>query len=232
VLVLALDTSSAAVTVAVARVDPDGSASGQLDVVAERSLVASNRHGELLAPLIRDALSEADETVRDLTAVAVGLGPGPFTGLRVGIMTAKAIGDAGRVPVYARSSLDVIAAQHAGGGQPFAVLTDARRKQVYWARYDGAGVRLDGPELDRPADLAEALRGQVTQLVGAGAILYRDDFDGFAVVEDDPWPVAGTLALLVRGQLLAGAVGDDLTPLYLRRPDAQPPGRPKQVTPA
>jgi tRNA threonylcarbamoyl adenosine modification protein YeaZ len=231
VLVLALDTSSSAVAVAVARAEPAASTGSRTDVLAERSVVATNRHGELLAPLVESVLAEVGAVSRDLAAVAVGLGPGPFTGLRVGIMTAKAIGDAMGIPVYGRSSLDVIAVHHAGE-EPFEVLTDARRKQVYWARYDETGVRVAGPELDRPVELAAMLAGRVDVVVGAGALVYRDDLAQFTVVADAPWPGAGNLAALVADQVLAGAPGDDLAPLYLRRPDAQPPGRPKQVTPA
>jgi tRNA threonylcarbamoyl adenosine modification protein YeaZ len=242
VLVLAFDTSTPAVTVAVVEVggslrDPSGAASfgpGDLEsqTLAERTEIATNRHGELLAPLIREVLATAGTSPSDLDAIGVGLGPGPFTGLRVGIVTAKAMGDALGVATYGECSLDVMARGYPRGGDPFAVLTDARRKQVYWARYDGAGARLDGPELGRPADVAELLRGRAAVVAGAGAELYRADFAGFEVAQVYPYPKASELARMggsVPGRSLPS---DGLEPLYLRRPDAQPPGRPKQVTPA
>jgi tRNA threonylcarbamoyl adenosine modification protein YeaZ len=229
VLVLALDTSSAAVTVALSR-------SGQ--TLAERVEVATNRHGELLAPFIAAVLSEADVTPHQLDAVAVGRGPGPFTGLRVGVMTAKSMGDALAIPVYGECSLDVMAHQAAGWtrgddgvADDFAVVSDARRKQVYWATYNGSGRRLTGPHLSPPAAVAAELAGEVHHVTGAGVALYPDAFAGFAQ-GDSLYPSAAALADMTAPKLSRNASGDDLTPLYLRRPDAVPPGAPKQVTPA
>jgi tRNA threonylcarbamoyl adenosine modification protein YeaZ len=221
VLILAFDTSSPAITVAVVGAG----------VRAESEEVAANRHGEVLAAAVDRVLRDADATPADLTAVAVGLGPGPFTGLRVGIVTARAMSDALGIPAYGECSLDVIAAA-ARGDDEVGVLTDARRKQVYWARYDAAGRRVEGPELAPPDELADHLRGNVTRLVGAGAIAYRDRFGGFLVDERDRYPKASQLASMVTHRHVAAAPADDLTPLYLRRPDAQVPGRPKVVTPS
>jgi tRNA threonylcarbamoyl adenosine modification protein YeaZ len=223
VLVLAFDTSSPAVTVAIVQDDR----ATRSDLVE----IATNRHGELLAPLIRAALDEAGVAPRDLSAIGVGLGPGPFTGLRVGIVTAKAMGDALGIPTYGVCSLDVIAEVHGLEGGPFAVLSDARRKQVYWALYGEAGERLEGPEIGHPGDVADLLRGRTTMLAGAGAALYADVFSGFDITRFGEYPGAIDLGWLVTDRLLAGDPGDDLTPLYLRRPDAQPPGQPKRVTP-
>jgi tRNA threonylcarbamoyl adenosine modification protein YeaZ len=253
VLLLALDTSSSAVTVALLEIvtsipRPEGVEPGQSFVRfgsqppprAERTEIASNRHGELLAPLISEVLATAGVAAADLTAIGVGLGPGPFTGLRVGIMTAKAMGDALAVPVYGECSLDVIAARASGVSYDhdedleldYVVMSDARRKQVYWARYGFTGVRLEGPEIARPADLAESLRGRVAHLTGHGAAMYAEVFDGFTISDETPYPSAVALAQRVIDKALHEQPSDDLTPLYLRRPDAQPPGRPKQVTPA
>lgn len=224
-LLLGFDTSTAAVTAAVG----DGARGGAIR--AERTDIETNRHGELLAPLVSRVLDDAGVAPADLTAIAVGLGPGPFTGLRVGIVTAKAMGDALSVPVYGECSLDIMARQHRGGG-PLAVVTDARRKQVYWGQYDAAGARVRGPDLAPPDVVASVLHGAVERIAGAGAQLYRDAFDAFDLIADDPYPRAGALIGLVADRLSPDAAPDDLTPLYLRRPDAQPPGRPKQVTPA
>jgi tRNA threonylcarbamoyl adenosine modification protein YeaZ len=228
VLVLTLDTSTPAVTVAVSRVvAPDRAA----ETLASATEVATNRHGELLTPMIEASLRDAGRTPADLAAVGVGLGPGPFTGLRVGIMTAAAIGDGLGVPVYGASSLDVIAAGCARDGRRFAVLTDARRKQVYWAAYDEVGQRIEGPDVATPIEVAARLAGRVTHVTGAGALAHRDRFSGFAVDETHVFPDAAVLAGCVAGKVLDHAAGDQLTPLYLRRPDATPPGRPKRVTP-
>lgn len=212
------------------------SRSGQ--TLTERVEVATNRHGELLAPFIAAVLSEGGVAPHELAAVSVGLGPGPFTGLRVGVMTAKSMGDALTIPVYGECSLDVIAHQAAGWtgdddgvADDFAVLSDARRKQVYWATYNGSGRRLTGPQLSPPAAVAAELEGQVRYVTGAGAALYPDVFAGFSEGEA-LYPSAAALADMSSPKLSRRARGDDLTPLYLRRPDAVPPGAPKQVTPA
>jgi tRNA threonylcarbamoyl adenosine modification protein YeaZ len=224
VLVLAFDTSTPAVTVAV--VDADR------EIRSDRLVVEANRHGELLAPMISAALDEAAARPSDLSAIGVGLGPGPFTGLRVGIVTAKAMSDALGIPAYGVCSLDLIADQHGYADGPFAALSDARRKQVYWALYSDAGDRLEGPELGRPEDVAEWLRGRSTSVSGAGAKLYREVFAGFEIAEFGDYPGAIDLGWRVTDLAMAGVPTDELAPMYLRRPDAQPPGRPKQVTPA
>src|SRR5262249_47744314 len=143
----ALDTATHAVTAAV----HDG-----VGVRAHKWVVDARRHGEHLAPVVALVLSAAGAAPRDLTGIVVGVGPGPYTGLRVGIVTALTMGAALDVPVTGVCSLDafVIAGHAAVGEGPFAVVTDARRREVYWARYDGAGRRVDGPSVDRPADVA------------------------------------------------------------------------------
>jgi tRNA A37 threonylcarbamoyladenosine modification protein TsaB len=113
------------------------------------------------------------------------------------------------------------------GEASFAVLTDARRKQVYWARYDAAGQRVEGPDLGLPEDVAAKLANNVTHVVGAGVDLYPAAFAEFSRRDGDPLPRAVNL---LRGADLSAPPGD-LAPLYLRRPDAQPPGKPKLVTP-
>ena len=222
-LLLALDTSSA--TVAVAACDVTA---GEIKVLAERSETAQNSHGERLAPLISAAIHDAGCTTADLQGLVVGLGPAPFTGLRVGVVTARAMSDALGVPAYGVCSLDGIAHRFATGDGPFAVVTDARRKQVYWARYDERGRRIDGPELGPPVEVAATLTGHTTEVVGAGVLLYPEAFRAFTILEGDPAPRAADLVHVVDLSDNAG----QLTPLYLRRPDAQPPGRPKTVTPS
>jgi len=214
-----MDTSTP--TVSVALVDGD-------QVVARRDDLANNAHGEVLALLIDAVLREVSARTADLSALGVGLGPGPFTGLRVGIVTAAAMSDALGVPAYGQCSLDVVRRVDA---QPCAVVTDARRRQVYWAWYDERGRRVEGPDIAPPADVAARLRGHVQNVSGPGAAQYADVFADFHVMEAQ-WPDAAALAKTATDQLTTGAVAGPLTPMYLRRPDAREPGPPKRVTPA
>lgn len=222
---LAVDTSSTVVSAAVVDVTD-----GEVIVLARRDEQAANRHGELLAASIAEILSEVSLTPSSLVAVAAGLGPGPFTGLRVGVVTAAAFADALSVPAYAACSLDAIARSQSGA-DGFLVCTDARRKQVYWARYDSAGARVDGPDIATAADLATRFAAEVPRVVGAAVALYPQEFSVFHITTD----VAASaldVAYLVAAKVRAGAPSDVLEPMYLRRPDASPPGRPKSVLPA
>lgn len=212
-MLLAFDTATPLVTVAL----HDGE-----DVVWEGVSERRLQHGEQLAPLIDRALRERDLVRQDLTAVAVGVGPGPFTGLRVGLVTARTLGFVLEVPVYGVCTLDVLAVEAADSGavtSDFVVATDARRKEVYLASYAADGARLDGPSVAKPADVATS-----APVVGEGATLYPD---AFPTAAGPVLPSAGWLARVVaeeRAELL------DPEPLYLRRPDAATPGAPKKVS--
>lgn len=201
-MLLAFDTATALVTVAL----HDGDR-----VVAERSSDRPMKHGEQLAPLIEEVMSAAGVVRQDLTALAVGVGPGPFTGLRVGLVTARTLGLVLAVPVYGVCTLDVLAVEAVETGavdEPFMVATDARRKEVYVASYD-AGTRIAGPAVSRPAEVATSV-----PVTGAGPALYPEAFPHGVGPEK---PSAGWLAHTVtheRAELL------DPEPLYLRRPDA------------
>ena len=211
-LILGLDTSTPAVSVAL--VDADR---GQL---AESVVVDARRHGELLAEGIAAVLREAGADRRDLDAIAVGLGPGPFTGLRVGVVTAATLSDALQVPAYGTCSLDGL-----GDGARVA-MTDARRREVYWARYDGAGARVDGPHVSKPADLVTELHD--VPVVGDGAHVYAELFAGLDVRTEPRYPSPVAIAGIVADRL--GEQPAALVPMYLRRPDAEQPGPPKKVT--
>jgi tRNA threonylcarbamoyl adenosine modification protein YeaZ len=202
VLLLAFDTSTPAVTVAL----HDG-----VQVLATHTVVDARRHGELLAPGIAQVLAETNTSASDLTGIAVGVGPGPFTGLRIGLMTARAMGDALAIPVTGVCTLDVIAAAVAAT-EPFLVATDARRREVYWATYDANGVRIDGPHVERPA--AVEWQGRA---YGAGALMYPD---AFVDARQPEYPDAGVLASMVANGSATVLPPD---PLYLRRPDAVEP---------
>ena len=192
-------------------------------VVAQALAVDARRHSELLMPMIAKVMTDAGVSRGDLGAVAVGVGPGPYTGLRVGVVTARVLGSVLGLPVSGVCSLDIIAAS-AGPGREFLVATDARRKEVYWARYDAAGRRVAGPAVGPASSIPEAAELAVA---GTGGQLYPV---AFGEVIGPAYPDAGTLCGLVAqsgGQptLLAAE------PLYLSRPDAREPGPPKRVTP-
>ena len=214
-LLLAFDTATPAVTVALHN--------GQR-LLAGSSTVDARRHGELLAPGIAQVLHEAGVDRRDLTRVAVGVGPGPFTGLRVGVVTARTLAAALDVPVDGVCTLDVLAAAVTGADR-FVVATDARRKEVYWASYERVGShrrRIEGPRVSRPDDLARQVSADVP-VFGRGGEMYADVLSYRAGPLD---PDAGLLAIcVVRGEVELLAPD----PLYLRRPDVAPPGPPKPV---
>lgn len=215
-MLLAFDTATPLVTAALAEVTPEGTR-----VLAELASERPMKHAESLAPMISELLSSTGTARTDLTAVVVGTGPGPFTGLRVGLVTARTLGLALGIPVYGVCTLDVIAAQAVAtdlvpadladetSGEGFLVATDARRKEVYLAAYDARARRTDGPHVLRPADAATD-----RLVVGEGARLYPE---AFPVQAGPAGPSAGMMARLVAGELVEIT---DPEPLYLRRPDA------------
>ncbi|WP_037741015.1 tRNA (adenosine(37)-N6)-threonylcarbamoyltransferase complex dimerization subunit type 1 TsaB [Streptomyces aculeolatus] len=216
-----MDTATPAVTVALHDGDPASPA------LAASHQVDARRHGELLLPAVDRVLAGAGRGLGELTGVVVGVGPGPYTGLRVGLVTAEVLGMTLGIPVYGLCTLDGIA--YATGGDvdgPFVVATDARRKEVYWARYADARTRLTEPAVDRPADLAEQVAG--LPAAGAGAELYPEVFPD---ARPPAHPPAAALAALAAERLAAGAELLPPRPLYLRRPDAQVPAAYKAVTP-
>lgn len=211
-LVLAVDTST---TVAV------GLARGGT-VLAVAGVADPRAHVEQLTPLVQRCLAEAGARPGDLDQLVVGLGPGPFTGLRVGIVTAQVLATALRRPWRGVCSLDVLARQHVlehrdaeQQDSAFVVATDARRREVYWARYDADGRRVDGPRVSAPADVPRL------STVGPAADLYPGVLD--AVIGPRTLD-AGVLA--AHGLDLPDAGRE---PLYLRRPDAAEPTQRKSV---
>ena len=199
--VLAIDTATPAVTAGLVRRGPSG-----VEVLAERVTIDARAHAEQLTPNVLGALADAELTMSDIGAVVVGCGPGPFTGLRVGMATAAAYGHALDIPVYGVCSLDAVGVDTAGEA---LVVTDARRREVYWARYR-AGVRVDGPAVAAPSEVPADADG------AAGSPDHVALFDLPRL-----GPTYPTTSGLVR------AVDWDaepvaLVPLYLRRPDAKP----------
>lgn len=234
-MLLAIDTSTSAVTAAL----HDGR-----DVVARTSTIDARRHTEILAPAIEAMFAETDVAPADLSRVAVGVGPGPFTGLRVGIMTAMTFAYALDLPIGGVCSLDALAhrAQTLGMRGPLLVATDARRKEIYWAHYDldGGRIAAGDPGVDKAAAVAEQL-GDIPA-VGRGARLYADvlhdatraaaasavDTSGDAALTGAGEAEvlldvdAADLAIVAHQRVMAGERLLDTEPLYLRRPDAVP----------
>jgi tRNA threonylcarbamoyl adenosine modification protein YeaZ len=197
-LVLAIDTATPAVT---AGVVADG------EPVAQRVTVDPRAHAERITPNVLGALADGGCRMTDLGAVVVGCGPGPFTGLRVGMATAAAYGHALGIPVYGVCSLDAIGGQTTG---ETLVVTDARRREVYWARYRD-GLRIDGPAVDAPASVDP---GGAVAVAGSPehAALF-----GLPVCEPSYPTPAGLVASVTEW---SGSPAP-LLPLYLRRPDAK-----------
>lgn len=209
-MLLAFDTATPHVTVAL----HDGDA-----VVASFESEEAMRHGEMLAPGIEQVLADAGARTTDLTAIAVGVGPGPFTGLRVGLVTARTLAYAMDIPVHGVCSLDILAAAAIDAGlEEFVVATDARRKEIYLATYAG-GRRVSGPEVVKPVDARNDL-----PVVGRGGTLYAEYFPQVLWPEHPSAQVLCDIVVHERFDLLAP------DPLYLRRPDAVEPGKPKRVS--
>lgn len=208
---LALDTSSA---ISVAVVDGDA-------ILAHDSVYAPRGHSELLAPMIKEVLKRAGAVNgAGIESVVVGTGPAPFTGLRVGLVTARTLALAWEIPAMGVCSLDALGAAHGG---PVTVVADARRREVYWARYDD-GERVEGPSVAFPGDVP-ATEGAI---IGRGAALYPDVFGDAppeSVWHPDPaWLVRVAARRVARDphESRAHGVGVDgfgVEPLYLRRPD-------------
>ena len=215
-LLLAIDTSTPAVTAAL----HDGAR-----VLAESVTVDARRHGEALAPNIAEVLAEVGASPRDLTDVAVGVGPGPFTGLRVGLVTARVMASTLGLPLHGVCSLDALAALADVEGD-FLVATDARRREVYWARYAGPYSRLTAPAVDVPS--AVAAIAPALPVVGQGGVLYPDWFPD---VRPPEHVSAGALATVAVHRLDEGVPLLPADPLYLRRPDATPPPARVPATP-
>ena len=259
-LVLALDTSTPAVTAGLVKVEREGAP----ETVARRVTIDARSHCELLTPHVLECCTDAGVELTDIDAIVAGNGPGPFTGLRVGLATAASLGDALDIPVYGVCSLDAIAVdawdelrtaqlaartaqdETALAAQKLLVVTDARRREVYWSTYSLQGLlvdelregaenpeellrwavpaRLDGPAVNKPDDIP------VTRVACvAGTRKYRGSFLSPHV--DIEYPQPAGLVTVARLELLEEAEPEPLQPLYLRRPDAVPP-RPRPVSTA
>ena len=221
-LTLCLDTSDG---VAVALLQ------GGSTVAAQRSS-QRRRHVETLTPMIIDCLQRIEATPTQVAQVAVGTGPAPFTGLRVGLVTARTFAQARSIEVLGVSSLEAIAAGAIEAGQEVLVATDARRREIYWGRYRGTGTGVEtvaGPDVGAAADVA----AEHSDLVAAGSVVGR----AVELYPEQLAPQAGDAriqaaaahavdpAVLGRLALARSVAGEDQSPraLYLRLPDVQAP---------
>lgn len=221
-LILAIDTSA----VASAALISDAAMESVVDSFATED---TRSHAEVLAPRIDKLLAGAGVTGADIDAIVTGVGPGPFTGLRSGIATARTLAFVWNKPLYGLMSLDAIAlevAESTAAVPEFLVATDARRKEVYWARYtlpEGQLPQLaDGPHVGFASGLPDL------PVFGAGAGLYADELNAvedFALAQPD----AASLGQFALAKLAAGEQLLDSTPLYLRESDAQVPGPRKRA---
>lgn len=213
-MILALDTATAATTVALWC---------EGEVRAEITHVDARRHCEHLAVAIAEVLTTSGAAMSDVERVVVGVGPGAYTGLRVGLATARAISHALSVPVSGVMTLDALAFA-SGIDEPFTVVTDARRREVFWATYTNFQQSSAGPDVGLPDGVAIHASGG--PVVGAAATPFADQFDD---VRTPDFPAAGALARLAALRMAAGANLLAPEPLYLRRPDVSSPAAPKSV---
>jgi len=176
-------------------------------VLTSRAVSATNVHAEQLMPLVSEVVAESGHVLADLAGIVVGVGPGPFTGLRVGIVTAQTLAYVLDVPVRGVCSLDIVALTYAATrpDRGFTVVSDARRKELYWATYSATGKRLGEPQVALPGDVPTGLvvgpAAELYELAGERVFVALDP--GAIAIAPDRLPDIGT------------------EPLYLRRPDAQ-----------
>ncbi|MDK8678359.1 tRNA (adenosine(37)-N6)-threonylcarbamoyltransferase complex dimerization subunit type 1 TsaB [Corynebacterium accolens] len=213
--VLAIDTATTALVTGA--VDTE---SGQ---ITQRILADARVHNERLMPTILEVMSEAGLELDDLDAIVAGMGPGPFTGLRVGMATAQALADALSIPLHGVCTHDAIAhaalaaADAAEEKNAALVATDARRKEIYWATYR-AGQRIAGPDVSKPGELAVQ---DIAQVIIPEKLADQLPEELATLPRSEGAPTAEGLVAVAR--LDANPEPEPFVPMYLRRPDAVPP---------
>lgn len=221
--ILAVDTSTPQVTAGIVQVSDDGR---ELTTLAQELHLDARAHNEVLVPLIQQALADSGLAAKDLDGVVVGCGPGPFTGLRVGMATAASYADALGIPCHGICSLDALASDISPAGQDSdeLVVTDARRREVYFTAYRG-GQRIFGPAVAKPADVIGLITAEIPDFApkqARGSVKHIEQIDGLSLQDTEVVEVLPTAESLVRVADL-DATPSPLVPLYLRRPDAVVP---------
>lgn len=222
-LLLAVDTATPRVSVALGRGG---------EVLGDVSLDGGRRHAEQLAPAVQYLCAELDVDLAHLAAIAVGLGPGLFTGLRVGVTTARVMAQSLRIPMIGVPSLDLIAYPLRHTSRVVVPVVDARRDEVFFACYrpvQGGVQRITGYEVRSPRALAGELAalGEDALVAGDGALRYRDELGALDRVElAGPGAAPPSAAALVelataRYEREEFSAPDEVHPLYLRRSDAE-----------
>jgi tRNA threonylcarbamoyladenosine biosynthesis protein TsaB len=205
---------------------------GHEGVLADAHSARGKRHAESLTPTIEFLTKQARIELSEIGAVAVDLGPGLFTGLRVGVASAKALAHALRVPMVGVASLDLLAFPVRYCSRLIVAAIDARRGELFYAFYrqvPGGIQRLGDHLVGNPDDLASELlaSGEEVMLVGDGAVRYREVFEGLNRVEIAEqglmYPSARSLVQLAHARAVREDFVNswDLEPLYLRKPDAE-----------
>jgi tRNA threonylcarbamoyladenosine biosynthesis protein TsaB len=223
VLILGIDTATVQISCAIG---------GHEGVLASTLSARGRRHAESLTPAVQFSCQQARIELTEISVVAVDLGPGLYTGLRVGVASAKAMAHALRVPMIGVPSLDLLAFPVRFTSKLIVAAVDARRGELFYAFYrqvPGGVQRLGDHRVGTADDLASELlaSGEECLLVGDGALRYREVFDGLNKVdivgEELAYPSASSLVMLAHAQALREQWVKpwELTPLYLRKPDAE-----------
>jgi tRNA threonylcarbamoyladenosine biosynthesis protein TsaB len=221
VLILGVETATEQVSIALG---------GHEGVIGLFEVARGRRHAEILTPAIEFVCAQADIGLDELGLVAVDVGPGLFTGMRVGLAAGKALAMALRVPMIGISSLDLLAFPHRRSDRVVVPVIDARKGEVFYAMYrqvPGGVQQVVAPRVGPVDELVADLlaRSQEALCVGNGALRYREQIrDGFhCEVADDAHPSAGPLVQLAHARALREewVSPSEIRPVYLRQPDAQ-----------
>jgi tRNA threonylcarbamoyladenosine biosynthesis protein TsaB len=220
-LILGIETATGQVGVALG---------GHEGVIAGFEVARGRRHAEILTPAIQFVCAQAEIELEELGCIAVDTGPGLFTGMRVGLATAKALALALRIPMIGISSLDLLAFSCRHSERVVVPVIDARKGEVFWAMYrqvPGGVQQVVSPSVGPVEELVADLlaRSQDALCVGDGAARYRDEIlDGFhCEIAGPEHPPVSALVQLAHAQALREewCRPDEIVPAYLRAPDAQ-----------